>query len=155
MENDRSRTRDTPTQTARTLLQDLAGDRAALAGRLRAPGWLYPALGALAAVYVASPAIPADGPRRTLVLIAAVTTILLSIAYQRISGVKLGRTGVLGVVIVAAGVATVLLFLSVSYGLALLSPWWVIAPAAVAFGVVVALGRWLEKVHQGEVRRDR
>lgn len=154
MENDDAGT-DRSTQTAQTLLHDLAGDRVVLAGRLRSPRWLYPAAGLLMAIFVASPAVSNDGLRGTITFATALGFLALGLAHQRITGVRLGMGGPIAFVVVALTVFTGLFLLSASYGLALVSPWWVIPPAVLAFAAVGFLGRWLERMQVGEVRRGR
>lgn len=116
-----------------------------LAGRVRAPGWLYPAAGALMAIFVASPAVPSDGLRSTITFGTALGFLALGVAHQRITGVRLGMGGPIALLVVVLTGITSLLLLSASYGLARLSPRWVIPPAVLAFAAIVVLGRWLER----------
>lgn len=154
MENDSAAgpaVRPSSTQ-AQQLLRDLDSDRAALAERLAAPGWLYPLFAMIVAGYVATPALRSSEPRNAVVGILIVGTIVVLVTYQRLSGVRVGRIGVWGGVVLAGLLVVTLLLLSTSYGLvASLSPWWVLAPAAVCFVVVLAGGRWFDRLYREDL----
>lgn len=141
---------------AHQALHDLELDRATLAERLAAPGWLHPLFALVVAAFVATPAIRVDEARNTIVgLLIAVTFVLLA-TYQRLCGVRVGRTGIRGAALVIGVLAATLLLLSTSYGLvSLLTGWWVLAPAAACFVMVLAAGRWLDRLYREELRRGR
>ncbi len=139
---------------AQQLLRDLDSDRAVLAERLTAPGWLYPLFALIVAGYVATPAIRSSEPRNAVVGILIVSTIVVLLAYQRLSGVRAGRIGVRGGALLGGLLVVTLLLLSTSYGLvASLSAWWVLAPAAVCFVVVLVGGRWFDRLYREDLGR--
>jgi hypothetical protein len=139
---------------AQQLLHDLDSDRAALAERLTAPGWLYPLFALITAGYVATPALRSSEPRNAVVGILIVGTIVALLTYPRLSGVRVGRIGVRGGALLAGLLLVTLLLLSTSYGLvASLSPWWVLAPAAVCFVVVLTGGRWFDRLYREDLGR--
>lgn len=141
---------------ARTLLDALDADRAALAGRVAAPRWLYPAFGVVAMLYVASPAIVSEASRRAVVGLAIASGILLLATYQRISGVKMSRVGAPGTAVLGGLTFAVLVLLSTSFGLAAGDArWWIALPAAVSFGLVVMLGRRFDRLYRERVRHGR
>jgi hypothetical protein len=146
MENDQSTARPPARPSriqAQQALRDLDSDRATLAQRLAAPAWLYPLVALITAGFVATPAIRSDAARNAVVGILLVASIGLLLAYQRLSGVRIGRTGISGSGLLAGLLVATLLLLSVSYGLvSLVSAWWVLAPAAASFVLVLAGGRW-------------
>lgn len=141
---------------AQQLLHDLESDRAALAERLAAPGWLYPLFALITAGYVATPALRSSEPRNVVVGILIVGTIVLLLAYRRLSGVRIGRIGARGGVLLGGLLVVTLLLLSTSYGLvASLSAWWVLAPAAVCFVVVLIGGRWFDRLYREDLGHGR
>ncbi|GAA4283730.1 hypothetical protein GCM10022261_12610 [Brevibacterium daeguense] len=141
---------------AQQLLRELEFDRAALAGRLAAPGWLYPLFALIVAGYVATPALRSSEPRNAVVGILIVGTIVLLFAYQRLSGVRIGRIGVRGGALLGGLLVVTLVLLSTSYGLvASLSAWWVLAPAAVCFVVVLIGGRRFDRLYREDLGRGR
>lgn len=158
MENDSAAgpvVRPSSTQ-AQQLLRDLDSDRAALAARLAAPGWLYPLFALIIAGYVATPALRSSEPRNAVVGILIVGTIVLLLAYHRLSGVRVGRIGLRGGALLGGLLVVTLLLLSTSYGLvASLSLWWVLAPAAVCFVVVLIGGRRFDRVYREDLGHGR
>ena len=129
-----------PRSNAADALRNLESDRAGLVERLRAPKWFAPALGALAAVYIASPALPEALNRGFVGTPVIVVGILLVLGYQRSTGIKLLRFRVFELVLFAGAVATTLLFFSVSLGLAAGGlHGWIAASAVVGFLAVTAL----------------
>ncbi|GAA1121676.1 hypothetical protein [Citricoccus alkalitolerans] len=141
---------------AQQLLRDLESDRAALAERLTAPGWLYPLFALIVAGYVATPALRSSEPRNAVVGILIAGTIVLLLAYHRLSGVRVRRIGVRGGALLAGLLVMTLLLLSTSYGLvASLSAWWVLAPAAVCFVVVLIGGRWFDRLYREDLGHGR
>lgn len=137
-------------------LQQLDADRARLADRLAAPAWLYLLFAVLAAGYVATPAVPSDGARSTVVGILLAASILVATGYHRLSGVRLGRVGPGGAWLLGGVLLAVLLLLSTAYGLAAsLPPAWVLAPAAASFAVVLLAGRRFDRLYRENLRRGR
>jgi hypothetical protein len=152
---DGSAVRPSNTQ-AQQLLRELDSDRVALAERLAAPGWLYPLFALIVAGYVATPALRSSEPRNAVVGGLIVGTIVVLLAYQKLSGVRVGRIGLRGGVLLGGLLAVTLLSLSTSYGLvASLNPWWVLAPAAVCFVVVLIGGRWFDRLYREDLGRGR
>lgn len=136
------------------LLRDLDADRVALSERLVAPPWLYPLFALVAAAYLATPALESGNLRRVVVACLAGAVILLAGSYRRTSGVRVKRAGLRGALLVGGLLVAVLLLLSVSFGLAAsLSPWWVLAPSLVGFAVVLAGGRWFDRLYRDNLRR--
>ncbi|GAA1120563.1 hypothetical protein [Arthrobacter flavus] len=122
-----------PSESAAALLADVEQDRSALIERMTTPRWVPPIFGAVAAICVAS---PAAGDNRsgnsTLLIIVAIIVVYL---YHRATGVKLSHIGGTAWLIYAATLITCLTLLSVSLGLVSFDLyWWVLAPAAAAFG---------------------
>lgn len=141
-----------PDHAAR-ILGDLAADRATLAGRMAAPAWLYPAFGALAAAYVASPAITSTTASRVVVGLAMASTILLVAAYQRLSGVRASRVGAPARLTLVMNVVALLVLLSVSLGLASFDlRWWIALPSAASLALTVILGRVFDRQYREAVR---
>jgi len=141
---------------AQQLLSELESDRAALAERLTAPGWLYPLFALIIAGYVATPALRSSESRNAVVGVLIVGTIVLLFASQRLSGVRIGRIGLRGGALLAGLLAVTLLLLSTSYGLvASLSAWWVLAPAAVCFAVVLIGGRCFDRLYREDLGHGR
>jgi len=122
------------------LLNDLESDRAGLAQRLREPRWFAPALGAIAAFYISTPALPEAFDRGYVLTSLIITSILLALAYQRVTGIKLLRFRVREGALFAMAIVVTLFFFSVSLGLAAGEvPWWIIASAVVGFLSVTGL----------------
>ncbi len=139
---------------AQQLLCGLDSDRATLAERLAAPWWLYPLFALIVAGFVATPAIRSDDSRNAIVGLLIAGTIVLLLAYQRLSGVRIGRTGARGGALLVGLLGATLLLLSTSYGLAAsLSAWWVLAPAAVCFVTVLVGGRWFDRLYRENLSR--
>jgi hypothetical protein len=141
------------TAQAQEALRELASDRATLADRLAAPWWLYPFFALIAAGYVATPAIRSAEARNDVVGILIAAGVVLLLAYRRLSGVRVSRTGGRGAALLAGLLMVILLLLSTSYGLvSLLSAWWVLVPATVSFSVVLVLGRWFDRLYRENLR---
>jgi hypothetical protein len=141
---------------AQRLLHELESDRAALAERLAAPGWLYPLVALIVAGYVATPAVRSSEPRNAVVGGLIVGTIVVLIAYQRLSGVRVGRIRVRAGAVLTALLVVTLVLLSTSYGLvASLSAWWVLAPASACFVVVLFGGRWFDRLYREDLGHGR
>lgn len=133
----------------RQSLADLDVDRTRLADRVAAPWWLHWLLGLVVAGFVASTAVSDDTVRDLvaggLLGAAAVGTM----NYQKLSGIRVRRTGLAGLAVVVGLVASTLLLLSVSYGLAAsLSPWWVLAPALLSFALILGGSRWFDRIYR-------
>jgi hypothetical protein len=140
---------------ARQTLQDLASDREALAGRLIAPWWTYPLFALIAAAYVATPAVQPDS-RSLVVGCLTGAFVLLAGSYHRLSGVRVGRIGVRGGAVLATLVLVVQVSLSAANGLAAsLTGWWVLAPAAASFVLVLVGARWFDRLYRENLRRGR
>jgi hypothetical protein len=143
-------------EQAHEVLRQLDADRARLADRLAAPPWLYLLFAVLAAGYVATPAVPSDGGRSTVVGILLAASVLVAAGYHRLSGVRLGRVGPGGAWLLGGALLAVLLLLSTAYGLAAsLPPAWVLAPAVAAFAVVLLSGRRFDRLYRENLRRGR
>lgn len=111
-----------------------------------------PAFGALTALYVATPAIAEDGSRGVVVGLAMASGILLLAGYQHISGVKV--SGADGRGTVTLGLCAVLALLSASFGLAAADlRWWISAPAAVSFRLVLIAGRRFDRRYRERLGR--
>ena len=142
---------DTQAQHA---LRDLGSDRAALAERLAAPWWLYPLSALIVAGFVATPAIKSDETRNAVVGLLIAGFIVLLLAYQRLSGVRVGRIGTRGSALVVGLLVATLLLLSTSYGLvASFSAWSVLAPAVVCFVMVLIGGRRFDRLYRENLSR--
>lgn len=141
---------------AQQALRDLDSDRAVLAERLAAPWWLYPLSALIVAGYVATPAIRSDNLRNAVVGLLIAGFIVLLLAYQRLSGVRVGRTGARGGALLVGLLVATLLLLSTSYGLvASFSAWWVLAPAVACFAMVLIGGRWFDRLYRENLSRGR
>jgi hypothetical protein len=156
MENDFST--ETPSRPsgaqAQRVLRDLDSDRVALADRITAPRWLYPLFGLVVAIFIATPAIPAVGARNLVDAILFAVAIGLLFAYQRRSGVRIGRVGPRGAGLLVGMLVLTLVLLSTSFGLvSLLSAWWVLAPALVGFVAVSFAGRWFDRLYRENLHR--
>lgn len=127
---------------AALLLDSLQSDRTGLAGRFREPTWFAPVLGAIAALFIASPAMPeflGQGPMLTSLTVMG---ILLVVAHQRATGIKPSGFQFREGALFAAALIATLFFFSVSLGLAVSGlPWWIPAPTIVGFLTVAGLGR--------------
>ncbi|OZC94913.1 hypothetical protein CH275_28625 [Rhodococcus sp. 06-235-1A] len=135
---------------AHELLGALHADRVALADRLVAPSWLYPAFAASTALYVGTPALPDGKVSAALAALPVVVAITLTLLYPRISGVRPAAVGSTGWGVLVGLLVSVLGLLSVSYGVvASLSAWWVLLPQAMCFVIVLFGGRLFD----GEYRR--
>jgi hypothetical protein len=125
-----------------TLLENLESDRVGLVERLRQPTWLDPSLGALAAIYIATPALPKTFDHGFVVTTLIIVSILLVLGYERVTGVKLLRFHAFEGGVFAAAIIATLVFFSVSLGLEASGlPWWIIASTVVGFVVVTLLAR--------------
>lgn len=141
---------------ARQVLHDLDVDRASLAERVAAPEWLYPLCALFIAGFVATPALRSDTPREAVSGALVAATVVLLLGYQRLSGVRVRRTGARGGLLVAGMLVTTLVLLSVSFGLAAsLSAWWVLAPTAMTFVVVLLGSRQFDRFYRESLTRDR
>jgi len=138
------------------IFDDLEADRARLVEHFRAPKWLAPGYGLIAAAYVSIPAFP-DEPTGDFVLIAAVIVgfLLVGNAY-RATGIKISRFGAREWAAFAAAVLGSLVLHSVSLGLASLGlRWWIAASASAAFVLVLWLTRLIFSSLRERLRNDR
>jgi hypothetical protein len=139
---------------AQQALRDLGSDRAALAERLAASWWLYPLSALIVAGFVATPAIQSDEPRNAVVGLLIAGCIVLLFAYQRLSGVRVGRIGARGGALLVGLLVTTLLLLSTSYGLvASVTPWSALAPAVVCFVMVLIGGQRFDRLYRENLSR--
>lgn len=119
------------------LLDELQADRARLVEKVRAPKWLAPGFGLIAASYVMTPAFPGEGAGDFVLSTALVAGILLVVLSYRVTGIKFTRFGVQAWAAFAAAVVGSLALFSVSLGLAASAVlWWIAIPAVVAFVLV-------------------
>ena len=119
------------------LLEELQADRARLVEKVRAPKWLAPGFGFIAASYVMTPAFPGEGAGDFVMVTAPVAGILLVALSYRATGIKFTRFGVQAWLAFAAAVVGSLALFSVSLGLAASGLfWWIAVPAVVAFVLV-------------------
>lgn len=129
-------------QVVSEILDELQADRDRLAQRFRAPKWLAPGFGLVAAVYVSTPALPGQRTSDFILIAAVVVGILLVGNTYRATGIKMSRFGLPEWVAFAASVLGSLVLFSVSLGLAASGLyWWIAAPVCVAFVMVFALTR--------------
>ncbi|PQZ93693.1 hypothetical protein CQ018_08525 [Arthrobacter sp. MYb227] len=152
MENNLPAEHPGPRNDAALLLGSLNADRADLAKRLREPKWFAPGLGAIAAIFISSPAW-AESFNRGFVLTSLVTlSIFIVLGYQRVTGVKLlGFRFREGALFAVAIVATLFLY-SVSLGLAASGfRWWIMAPVIVGFLAATSLARLVASSMRGRV----
>ena len=141
---------------AQQVLADLDNDRATLAQTLAAPRWLYPLVALIVAGFLATPAIRTVDPRNIVTGILIAAAIALVLTYRRHTGVRVGQIGARGAGLLVGLLVVTLLLLSTSFGLsASLNPWWVVAPALVGFAVVLAGGRWFDRLYRENLRRGR
>lgn len=141
---------------ARQVLHDLDADRASLAERVAAPGWLHSLCALFIAGYVATPALRSETPRDAVSGALVAATAVLLLGYQRLSGVRVRRTGARGGLLVAGMLVATLVLLSVSSGLAAsLSGWWVLAPAAITLVVVLLGSRRFDRFYRESLTRGR
>ena len=116
------------------LLEELQADRARLVEKVRAPKWLAPGFGLIAASYVMTPTFPGEGAGGFVLITALVAGILMVGLSYRLTGIKVTRFGVQAWVAFASAVLGSLALFSVSLGLAVTGLfWWIAVPAAVAF----------------------
>lgn len=154
MENHLHSTPQDQPRSAAALLADVDSDRSALIQRMNTPRWVAPAVGAIAAVCVASPAAGENQSGNSALLI--IVGILVVYLYHRATGVKLGSIGWTAWLIYAATLVTSLILLSVSLGLVSFDLyWWVIAPTAAAFGAGTLGAHAFMRSAFGRIRNDR
>jgi|ERR1035437_2681894 hypothetical protein len=134
---------------ASQVFDELQSDRERLAEHFRAPKWLAPGFGLIAAAYVSTPAFPGRQADDFVLIVALVACILLVSNYRRATGVKISRFGAREWVVFAASVLSSLGLLSVSLGLAAAGlQGWIAAPAFAAF----ALMTWLASLIYSSMR---
>lgn len=155
MENDPRADRSPSGAQAQQILRGLHSDRAALAERLAAPWWFHAISALIATGFMATPAIRSDDARTMVVVgLLMADAIALPICYQRVCGVRIGRVGPRCGALLVGLVAVTVLLLCTSYGLASsLNLWWVLAPAAACFVVVLIGGRWFDRMYREDLRR--
>lgn len=141
-------------EAARAALNALDADRSALADRIVTPPWFYPALAAVTAAFVASPAAPSPLVQCLVVVAGSLSLTFLVLAYQKRTGLAISRTSgprSLGLLIALGVFVVVLLVASLVLALADLRPW-VAATAALAFVVMMAGCRAYDRVYDSELR---
>lgn len=125
------------------VFDELQSDRDRLAEHFRAPKWLAPGFGLVAATYVSVPAFPGRQADDFVFIVALVACILLVSNYRRATGIKLSRFGACEWAVFAASVLGLWGLMSVSLGLAAFGlQGWIAAPAFAAF----ALMTWLSSL---------
>lgn len=130
---------DQPNDAA-LLLGSLKSDRAGLTERLREPKWLAPGLGALAAIYISTPALPESFNRGFVLTSLVMMSIFLVFGYQRVTGIKLHGFRIREGALFALALVTTLFLFSVSLGLAASGyPWWILASVIAGFLAVTGL----------------
>jgi hypothetical protein len=139
MENNLPSDRPDQRNAAALLLGSLKFDRAGLTERLRETRWFAPGLGAIAAIFISTPALP-ESLNRGLVLTSLVMmSIFLVLGYQWVTGIKLLGFHLREGALFAIAIVATLFFFSVSLGLAASGfLWWIMAP--VIAGFVAATG---------------
>ena len=119
------------------VFDELQSDRERLAEHFRAPKWLAPGFGLIAAAYVATPAFPGGQTDDFVLIVALVACILLVSSYRRATGIKISRFGAREWALFAASVLSSWGLLSVSLGLAAYGfQRWIAAPAFAAFALM-------------------
>lgn len=138
------------------ILDELEADRARLVKHFRAPRWLAPGYGLIAAAYVSIPAFP-DEPTRNFVLIAAaVVGFLLVGNTYRATGIKISRFGAREWAAFTAAALGSLALHSVSLGLDSLGlRWWIAASASAAFVLTLWLTHVIFSSLRERLRHDR
>jgi len=156
MENDIASGDPNESRAAAEILGKLQSDREQLAQRTQAPRWLAPGFGVLAGLYVLIPALPGNRPETGFVTTALVVGIVMVYASRRITGIKFARFGVQAWFALAGAVIGTLIFYSVALGLVASGlNWWVVAPAAATFGLVLWLTRVIFSSMRKTLDRDR
>lgn len=131
------------------VFEELLSDRERLAEHFRAPKWLAPGFGLIAAAYVSAPAFPGRQADDFVLIVALVACILLVSNYRRATGIKISRFGAREWAVFAASVLGSWGLLSVSLGLAASDlQGWIAAPAFAAF----ALMTWLASLIYSSMR---
>lgn len=141
-------------QNVSGILDELQADRDRLVQRFRAPKWLAPGFGLIAAAYVSTPALPGERTNNFVLIAALVIGILLIGNTYRATGIKISRFGVLEWVALAASVLGSLVLFSLSLGLAASGLyWWIAAPAGAAFVMVLLLASVIFSSMRERLRR--
>lgn len=131
---------NTPSDDAQATLAQLREDREALDRTTRTPAWLAPAMGLLAAGFVASPAFPSGDDGRAAYVGALVLALALTVLARRRAGRRDAPHGPRSWPLIVLLVIVTLLMFSTSLGLVSLGhAAWVVLPALVT-GTAVALG---------------
>ncbi len=134
MENNLPSGRPDQRNNAAILLSSLESDRACLAKRLREPRWFAPGLGALAALFISTPALPESFNRGFVLTSLVMMSIFLVLGYQRVTGIKLLGFRLCEGALFALAIVTTLFCFSVSLGLAAGGfPWWIMASVIAGF----------------------
>lgn len=137
---------------AARLLGSLKSDRSDLVRRLREPKWFAPALGALAAIFISTPALPESFNRGFVLTSLVMMSIFLVLGYQWATGIKLLGIRLREVALFAVAIAATLFFFSVSLGLAASGlPWWIIASVIAGFLATTGLALLVASSMRGRV----
>ena len=138
------------------LLEELQADRARLVEKVRAPKWLAPGFGLIAASYVMTPAFPGEGAGDFVMVTAPVAGILLVALSFRVTGIKFTRFGVHAWAAFAAAVVGSLALFSVSLGLAASGLlWWIAIPVVGAFVLIFWLAGLIFSLMRERLRHVR
>ena len=139
MENNLPSGRPDQRNDAALLLGSLKADRAGLTERLKKTMWFAPGFGAIAAIFISTPALPESFNRGFVLTSLVMMSIFLMLGYQRVTGIKLLGFRLREGALFAIAIVITLFFFSVSLGLAASGfPWWIMAP--VIAGFVAATG---------------
>ena len=139
MENNLPSDRPDQGNDAAVLLGSLKSDRAGLTERLKEARWFAPGLGAIAAIFISTPALLESLNRGFVLTSIVMMSVFLVLGYQRATGIRLRAFRLREGALFAIAILTTLVFFSVSLGLAASGfPWWIMA-AAIA-GFVAATG---------------
>jgi len=150
MENNFGPIRSMDPEGAAALLDDVQGDRTRLTQRVRTPKWVGPGFGFIAALYVATPAVPGNWAGSFVLAMALVAVIVMVHLSHRATGVRFSRLGLQAWAAFAAATLGTLALFSVALGFAATNlHWLIIAPACAAFG----LSSWLAKVFFSSMRQ--
>ena len=139
MENNLPSDRPDQRNDAALLLGSLKSDRAGLTEQLEEARWFAPGLGAMAAGFISTPALPESFNRGFVLTSLVIMSIFLLLGYQWVTGIKLLRFRLREGALFATAIVTTLILFSVSLGLAASGfPWWIMVP--VIAGFVAATG---------------
>ena len=152
MENNLASGRPDQRNDAALLLGSLESDRAGLTERLRETRWFAPGLGAIAAIFISTPALPESFNRGFVLTSLVMMSIFLMLGYQRVTGIKLLGFRLREGALFAIAIVTTLFFFSVSLGLAASGfPWWIMLPVIAGFVAATGLALLAASSMRGRV----